>query len=64
MRIEVNRESTNQNQGGEHYRAFHVVRFRPGFDQTQLRQDLSRPPFLIANMGPMLDKCVPQLRDS
>ena len=61
MRIEVNRERTNQNQDGEDYRAFHRRRFRLGFNQKQLRQDLSDPPFLIANMASMPDKCAARL---
>ena len=62
MRVEVNRECTYQNyDSGEDYRALHVGSFRPGFDQTQLRQDLSDPPFLIANAGAMPDKCAARL---
>src|ERR1043166_9364584 len=34
-----------------------MVRFRPCFNQKQLFQDLTNPPFLIANVEAMPDKC-------
>jgi len=61
MRTEVNRENTNQNPEGDDYRAFHMVSFRRRFNPKQLRQDWSDPPFLIANMGSMPDKCAARL---
>jgi len=38
-----------------------VVRFRPSFNQTQLRQDFADLAFLIANIGSMPDKCAARL---
>ena len=61
MRIEVNRQSTNRNQGSEYDQAFHVVMFQPRFNQAQLLQDFADPPLLIANMSPMPDKCAARL---